>query len=152
LEKAFWDPHGLLALPRPLRDLEVAGRFGLLSLGLGPPFVKLAAGLDGGHGAGPPGPTQQLLQVLPLHAPIRPNPSPFRVSSNTFADFYLLGHWVGGGGDSVHCAGYILPFHLFDHHQIDSFYKSAHLTVISCIVLSYIFNIMYVSYWLREYK
>ncbi len=72
LEKAFWDSHGLLALPRPLRDLE-----GLLSLGLWPPFVELAAGLDGGHGAGPPRPTQQLLQVLPLHAPIRPNTSPF---------------------------------------------------------------------------
>jgi hypothetical protein len=72
LGKAFWDPHGLLALPRPLRDFE-----DLLSLGFGPPFVELATGLDGGHGAGPPRSTQQLLQVLPLHAPIRPNPSPF---------------------------------------------------------------------------
>jgi hypothetical protein len=71
-KKAFWDPYGLLALPWPVCDFE-----GLLSLGFRPPFVELAAGLDGGHGAGPPRPTQQLFQVLPLHAPIRPNPSPF---------------------------------------------------------------------------
>ncbi len=117
LEKAFWDSHGLLALPRPLRDLEFARRmglerslFGLLSLGLGPPFVKLAAGLDGGHRAGPPRPTQQLLQVLPLHAPIRPNPSPFpcflKVNQIPFADFFLLVGLlcgVGGGWDTVLC-------------------------------------------------
>jgi hypothetical protein len=99
LEKAFWDPHGVLALPRPLRDLE-----GLLSLGLRSPFVKLAAGLDGGHRAGPPRPTQQLLQVLPLHAPIRPIPSPFpcflQSESNTLQIFT---NWVTGwrGWDTV---------------------------------------------------
>jgi hypothetical protein len=81
---------------------------GLLSLGLGPPFVKLAAGLDGGHGAGPPRPAQQLLQVLPLYAPLRPNPSPFHVFKNEMKYvLQILTCRVTGRGNVILCRVHI---------------------------------------------